>query len=72
VPLANEHTCVVNTLGKARLEDLSLQTALQKVLDLEGEHVIETHAALVEHTDADETANEGVTYWFIDLVPWLF
>ena len=48
-------------LGQAALEDLSLETALQEVLNLQGQHVIETHAGLVEHTDADETANKGVT-----------
>ena len=52
---------MVDRLGKAGLEDLGLEAALQEVLDLEGEHVIETHAVLVEHADADETANEGVT-----------
>ena len=61
MPLADENTCVVDGLGKAGLEDLSLEAALQEVLNLEGEHVIETHAVLVEHTDADKAANEGVT-----------
>ena len=61
VPLADENTGMVDRLCEARLEDLSLEAALQEVLDLEGEHVIETHAVLVEHTDAHETANEGVT-----------
>ena len=48
-------------LRQAALEDLGLETALQEVLDLEGQHVIETHARLVEHTDAHQTANQGVT-----------
>ena len=60
VPLANKHTSVVDRLRQAALEDLSLETALQEVLDLEREHVIETHASLVEHADADETTDEGV------------
>ena len=61
VALADEDASVVDRLGQAALEDLGLETALQEVLDLEGQHVIETHARLVEHTDADETADEGVT-----------
>ena len=61
VPLPDQDTGVVDGLGQATLEDLGLETTLQEVLDLEGQHVIETHARLVEHTDADETANEGVT-----------
>ena len=44
---------MVDGLGQASLEDLSLETTLQEVLDLEGQHVIETHAGLIEHTDAD-------------------
>ena len=61
VPLADKDTSVVDGLGQAALEDLSLQATLQEVLDLQGQHVIETHAGLIEHTNADETANEGVT-----------
>ena len=59
--MPDQNTGVVDGLREAALEDLGLETALQEVLDLEGQHVIETHARLVEHTDADETANEGVT-----------
>ena len=61
VPLPNQDTSVVDGLGQTALEDLGLEATLQEILDLEGQHVIETHARLVEHTDADETANEGVT-----------
>jgi hypothetical protein len=62
VPLADEHTSVVDSLGETELEDAGLETALQEILNLEGQHVIELHAGLVEHTDTDETANEGVTF----------
>ena len=61
VSLPDQDTGVVDGLRETALEDLRLETTLQEVLDLEGQHVIETHAALVEHTDADETADEGVT-----------
>lgn len=59
--LADEHTGVVDGLGKTELVDAGLETALQEVLNLEGQDVIELHAGLVEHTDTDETANERVT-----------
>ena len=52
---------MVDGLGQTALEDLSLETTLQEVLNLEGQHVIETHTGLVEHTNANETTNEGVT-----------
>ena len=61
VPLADKHTSVVDGLGQAALEDLSLEATLQEVLNLQGQHVIQTHAGLVEHTDANETTDEGVT-----------
>ena len=59
--LPDEHASVVDGLGKAALEDLGLETTLQEVLDLERQDVIETHARLVQDTDADETTDEGVT-----------
>jgi hypothetical protein len=61
VSLADENTGVVNGLGKAKLVDASLKTALQEILDLKGQNVIELHAGLVENTDANETANQSVT-----------
>jgi hypothetical protein len=60
--LADENTSVVDGLGQTELVDTSLKTALQEILDLEGKHVIELHARFVEHTDADETANEGIAF----------
>lgn len=61
MPLPDEDTGVVNRLGKTALEDLGLQPALQEIFDLQGQHVIETHAALIEHTNAHETADKSVT-----------
>jgi hypothetical protein len=61
VALADEDTGVVDGLGKTELVDAGLEAALQEVLDLQGQDVIEPHAGLVEHTDTDETANERVT-----------
>ena len=62
VALANQDTGVVDRLGEAELVDASLETALQEVLNLEGKHVIELHAGVVEDTDTHQTANEGVTF----------
>jgi hypothetical protein len=60
VALADEDTGVVDGLGEAELVDASLETALKEILDLQGQDVIELHAGLVEDTDADQTANEGI------------
>lgn len=62
VALLDEDTGVVDGLGQAELVHAGLQAALQEVLDLQGKHVIELHARLVEHTDTHQTANEGVTF----------
>ena len=59
--LSNENTSVMNTLGETEFEDLSLQPTLQEVLDLQRQHVIESHTGFIEHTNADKTADEGVT-----------
>lgn len=62
VALLDEDTGVVDGLGEAELVDAGLETALQEIFDLEGQDVIELHAGLVEDTDADETANEGIAF----------
>jgi len=48
---------MMNALCQTAFEDLSLQTALQEIFDLESQHVIETHTRLVEDTNTDETPN---------------
>lgn len=62
MPLLNQNSSMMNALRKTELVDTSLQTALQEIFDFEGEHVIELHAGFVEHTDADETADQGVAF----------
>ena len=61
VLLPDEDSGVVDGLGEPELEDLGLEPALQEVLDLKTEHVIEFHAAFVEHTDTHQTTEERVT-----------
>lgn len=46
--LANEDTSVVHGLGKAQLEDESLQTALQEVLGGQREHIIQLVLGLLQ------------------------
>lgn len=60
VTLADQDTGVVDRLGEAELVDEGLEAALKEVLGLQGQDVIELHARLVEHTDTDQTANQGV------------
>lgn len=62
VALADQDTGVVDRLGEAELVDEGLEAALEEVLSLEGQDVIELHAGLVEHTDTDQAANEGIAF----------
>merc|ERR1719189_107221 len=41
VALADEHTCVMDRLGKAQLEDLGLQAPLHDLRSCQAQHVIE-------------------------------
>ena len=52
----------MDRLGETELVDAGLKAALQEILDLQGEHVIEPHAAFIEHTDTDETTNERIAF----------
>lgn len=61
MPLPDEDTSVVNALGQAALENLGLEPPLQEILDLQRQHIIETHAGLIEHTNSYKSANESVT-----------
>lgn len=61
VALADQDTGVVDGLGETELVDASLEATLKEILDLQGQDVIELHAGLIKDTDANETANEGVT-----------
>lgn len=60
--LLDQDTSVVDGLGEAKLVDAGLKTTLQEVLNTEGKDVIELHAGLIEDTDADQTANQSVTF----------
>ena len=62
VTLADEDTSVVDGFGETELVDTGLETALQEILDLQGQYVIELHAGLVEHTDTDKTSNKGIAF----------
>ena len=62
VALADQDASVVDRLGETKLVHAGLEAALQEILDLKGKDVIELHARLVQDTDADQTANEGIAF----------
>ena len=59
--LANKNTRMVDAFGEAQFEHLSLKTTLQKILQLEAEHIIQLHLLDVEHSNTDQTTQQGVT-----------
>ena len=61
VTLANKNASVVDGLGQTQFEDLGLEATLQEIFNLQAEHVIELHAALLKHANTDQTTQKGVT-----------
>jgi len=53
---------MVDTLSQPTLEYLSLKPPLQEILNFQSQHIIETHAALIKHTDADQSSDESVSF----------
>lgn len=62
VPLADKDTGMVDTLSKAKLEDLCLQPPLQEIFNLQTQDVIELHLTLIQHTDSHQTPQQGITW----------
>ena len=60
--LLDQHPGVVDAFRKTELVHASLQPTFQEVFDFQGQHVIEFHARFIEHTDTDETADEGIAF----------
>ena len=60
--LLDEDSSVMDGLGQSELVDTGLETALQEILDLQGQHVIELHTGLVKHTDTDQTTDQSVSF----------
>lgn len=58
--LTDQDTGVVDRLGQAELEDLSLQSSFQEIFNLETETVIELGLGLIKHTDTNQTTNQRV------------
>lgn len=62
MPLSDQNSRVVDAFGQAKLVDAGLQSTLQEILHLQSKYVIELHAGFIEHTNTDETTNEGVSF----------
>lgn len=61
VALTDENASVVIGLGESELEDLSLQATFQEIFDFKTQNVIELHAGFVQHSDTNETTQQGIT-----------
>jgi hypothetical protein len=52
---------MMDTFCQTTLENLSLQSPLQEIFNLQRQHVIEPHPRLIQHTDAHKPTDECVT-----------
>ena len=60
--LPNQDTGMMDTFRQPELVDTGLQPSLQEIFNLERQDVIEFHAGLVQDSDTDETADEGISF----------
>jgi hypothetical protein len=60
--LPDQNSSMVDALGEAKFKHLCLQATFQEIFNLEGEHVIESHACLVEHTNPHKTPDECIAF----------
>lgn len=51
----------MNGFGQSQFEDLGLEATFQEIFDFQAQHVIEFHVLLIQHTDADQTTQQGIT-----------
>merc|ERR1711971_1022705 len=61
VLLADQDTCMMDRLGQALLEDNSLQAALQEIIGLQSQHVIELVLGLVQQTILVHAAHQSLS-----------
>lgn len=60
--LSNQDTSVVYALCQTKLVNAGLETTFKEILHFERQDVIELHARFVEHTNTDETTNQGIAF----------
>lgn len=62
MPLPDEHTGMMNGLGHSRLEHKGLKAALKKVLDSEGQHIIELVLAFIQKAIPIHPTEKGLAF----------
>lgn len=53
---------MVYALCQTKLINASLETTFKEILHFERQDVVELHARFVEHTNTDETTNQGIAF----------
>lgn len=61
VSLSDQNPGMMNAFRQTTLKDLSLQSPLQEILDLQRQHVIEPHSRLIQHSDTHEPTDKCIT-----------
>lgn len=62
VSLGDQDSGVVDGSGQTELEDLSLQSSLEEILDSQSQNVIQLHLVLRQNTNTHQTSDQGVTF----------
>ncbi len=62
VLLVDEHAGVMDGVGESALLDQSLKAALEELGGGQTEHIIEFALVVLEETESDHSADEGLTY----------
>merc|ERR1711887_126680 len=61
VSLPDQDSSVVDRLGKPELENLSLKSTLQEILNLQTEHEIELHLGFIQDSDPYEPPEKSIS-----------
>lgn len=62
VSLGNQDSSVVDRSGQTQLENLSLQSSLQEILDSQSQDVIQLHLVLTQDTNSHQSSDQSVTF----------
>jgi hypothetical protein len=62
VTLTNQNSSMMNRLSQPQLENLSLKTTFQEILNLQPKHIIQLRFGLIQHADTNQPTNERIAF----------
>ncbi len=61
-PIQSYDLLFTSSPNSPALEHLGLQPPLQEIFLLQSQHVIQPHPRVIQHTDSDQSSNQGVSF----------